>query len=534
MVVDKLSTGDLALASPEPETMEPNESQTPPIMNAQASEPNDFDFQVDDTEVNYDEDAYEVNNEELGLADDRFTIAKPIYNEIPYAIIFLIVFFIFTVISIKNIVKHLGEFERQTPWISGPSGDIHFSYGLIMLLLFVTLISSIVAGGIFILVDRHCHKVVRLSFTMMTYGSIILGIFALFINFGLGASLLVFGSVGFIILKRFNPSIELASIVLSEAFKVLKKYPSTALFSFVSLVVLLLVEGIFYVVIGTTFIDFGFKADGSHVIDGDGNDTSKASFKLIFTIMFLSFSKFYISDVLRNVIHTTVAGVYGSWYYMQSTFDGMPVNEGIGSLRRACTFSFGSICCGSLFVVLFQLIATMIQVVHFERVGIIGEVFIALFTFVAILVGYFNLYVYSYVGIYGKGIMESLKTVVQFFRQRGRHASRKDAVIVLSMNCLSSIAAIIGCALTGIYLYIFGSLFKIDSVAIGGIIIYAYILTFQICNVIMMTALSGSVSFFLALNKDPAVFQESDPFQFQEFGRCYPPVLDKLHLDAQN
>lgn len=532
MATNRNDMEDLAVASPEPENDSENVFKTPPTIEAQAYEPDGFDFQIDDADANYDDDAYDIDNEELGLADDRFTAAKPIYYDIPYAILFLVVALAFTVIAMKNLISHLGEFKRQTPWLPGSSNGAHVSFGLVFLLFFVTILSCGIAGGIFILVDRHTHKVVSKGFTCFTYGSLVVGAFALFVNPGLGIFLLAFGGACLFIAKRFTPSIELASIVLSEAFKVLKKYPSTAIFSFLSLVVLVFMEGIFYVVIGTTFIDFGFNANGSHIIDDNGNDISQASFKLIFTILFLSFSKFYIGDVARNVIHTTIAGVYGSCYYMQNTFNGMPVNEGIQSLKRACTFSFGSICCGSLFVVVFQLLSTAIQVSHVERVGIIGEVLIALLSLAAMVVGYFNLYVYSYVGIYGKGIFTSFKTIVQFFRQRGRYAGRKDIIIVSSMNFLSSIAGIMGVIATGVYLLIFGSFFNLDAVAVGGILSYVYLLTFQISNLIMMTGLSGSVSFFLALNKDPAVFQESDPFQFQEFGRCYPAVLNKLRLDV--
>lgn len=530
MSLDKPNSGKLSLASPEPEVIVPNDFETQPPMEAQAYEPDDFDFQVDDAAVDYDDDAYEINNEEMGISDDRFNAEAPVYNEIPYAIFFLLVLFVFIIIAIKNLILHWDEFQKQTPWL--PGGNVHLSFGIFLLFLFVTFVSFIVAGGIFILTDRYTERVINVGFYAFSYVSVVLGAFALFVNAKFGVLTLSLGVGCLLITRRFEPSIELACIVLPEVFKVLKKYPSTAIFSFVSLVMLVFMEGLFYTVIGTTYIDFGFNADGSHVIDGDGNDVSKASFKLILTILFLSFGKFYISDVLGNVVHTTVAGVYGSWYYMKGTFDGVPINEGVRSLKRACTFSFGTICCGSLFVVFFRLIATMIEVAHFERVGIIGTLLIVIMTVSAMAVGYFNLYVYSYVGIYGKGLMPSFKAIVKFLRQRGLYSARKDVVIVFSMVFWSCVASVIGAFITVIYIGIFGSLLNIDNVSISGSLIYAYILTLEICNVIMATALSGSASFFLALNKDPTVFQESDPFVFQEFGRCYPAVLDRLNIDS--
>jgi hypothetical protein len=50
---------------------------------------------------------------------------------------------------------------------------------------------------------------------------------------------------------------------------------------------------------------------------------------------------------LKNTIHTTVSGVYGSWYFWSHS-DGKGATR--GAFKRSITYSFGSISLGSLIV----------------------------------------------------------------------------------------------------------------------------------------------------------------------------------------
>jgi hypothetical protein len=66
-------------------------------------------------------------------------------------------------------------------------------------------------------------------------------------------------------------------------------------------------------------------------------------------LVFITFAAFWGSEWLKNTLHATVAGVYGSWYFARHNF---PRNATRGALKRAVTYSFGSISLGSLLVAL--------------------------------------------------------------------------------------------------------------------------------------------------------------------------------------
>src|SRR5690242_10326871 len=54
---------------------------------------------------------------------------------------------------------------------------------------------------------------------------------------------------------------------------------------------------------------------------------------------------------LKNTIHVTISGVYGSWYFCPNA---MPKGATRGAFKRSVTYSFGSICFGSLIVAIIQ------------------------------------------------------------------------------------------------------------------------------------------------------------------------------------
>lgn len=532
MTDDNFKNGDLALSLNESSDARDGQlsSSKPPMMSAQAYEPDNFDVNDhrDSGHGEDEEDEYDLERSELGLANDRFTEQRPVYYDTAFSIFFLAVVFLFTIIAMRNVYKHLSEYRKAVPFLDLPDGAIHFGFGAVIYLILTIIVSFAISGAIFFTSYKFPYKSVNLGI------KVAMGLLV-FMSFVVGYPFSIFclgvAGISFYILKYKKPSIDLASKVLIQVFKVLENYPSAAVFSFFGFAFVVLLENLFAVVVGTTMIDFGFNPDGTHIIDDNGNDISGGSFKLIFTILFVSFAKFYITDVLKNIIHTSVAGVYGSCYYLQGTFNGVPLNEGLKSLKRSMTYNLGSICCGSLFVVFFQLVYTMLTIFHFEQFGIIGKTFVGILSLSAILVGYFNLYVFSYVGIYGKAFYPSFSSIVKFFRERGVHAAKKDFVVSGSLFSMTVAAPMLSAFSSSIFL-ILGSLFGFTGSGVYiAVMISTYLITAEICSVAVATILSGSVSFFLALNKDPAVFEESDPYAFQEFSACYPPILDRVDFD---
>jgi len=65
-------------------------------------------------------------------------------------------------------------------------------------------------------------------------------------------------------------------------------------------------------------------------------------------------SYYWTHQVLQNTVHVTVAGVIGTWWFSPDEASSFCSQAIFDSLARASTYSFGSICFGSLIVALIQ------------------------------------------------------------------------------------------------------------------------------------------------------------------------------------
>lgn len=473
-----------------------------------------------------DQDHYD---DEFRIEDDRFTRAKPVWNDVKFAFFFGAVFLAFVVTSMVMIIKHIEEFVSESAMQSTLPNSAFFEFKTILLILFISMISFGVSLLIFLLAGKNSAKFTSVGLKVVVFFLAISGVAGFFVGQHVQAVVFVAIAVAsVVILVKYSPLVSLASTILNVVITVMKRYPSTAVAALIGFLSSAFFISILTLAIGCTYIAFGFNSDGSVRFDDDGNPTSVVTAKLVITILFLNFSGLYIADVLRNVMHVTIGGIYGTWYYLESTFEGMPTGEGTGSLKRALTYSFGSVCFGSLFVVLFQCVAIFFMINSNSLFGYVGHLSMNL---LGMGVGYFNLYAYSFVALYGVSMVRSARSTYLFFRQRGLQAFLNDFVISASLGFYCVLASIFGTIITYIYLVVFRRLLGLTDDAFFPLVSYSFILTFNITSVLITTIVSGSSVFFFALNKDPAVFQESHPFEFQEISRCYPKVLSKLQLN---
>ena len=93
------------------------------------------------------------------------------------------------------------------------------------------------------------------------------------------------------------------------------------------------------------------------VVNGENVCTSGLNYAYLF-LLFVSL--FFTEQVLQNTVHTTVAGVVGTWWFVpdESGFCGSAV---MGSFWRTITTSFGSVCFGSLIVAIIQAVRQIVE-----------------------------------------------------------------------------------------------------------------------------------------------------------------------------
>lgn len=143
--------------------------------------------------------------------------------------------------------------------------------------------------------------------------------------------------------------------------------------------------------------------------------------KVIGLIAFVTFAGYWITEVLKNIIHVTISGVYGSWYFCSQKPSGFPKGATRGAFKRSVTYSFGSISFGSLLVAIIQLmrqacsIAKQNEQAQGNTLGTI--LFCVLGCFISLLdwlVQFFNEYAFSYIALYGKAYVPAAKVCGPF------------------------------------------------------------------------------------------------------------------------
>jgi Plasma-membrane choline transporter len=101
-------------------------------------------------------------------------------------------------------------------------------------------------------------------------------------------------------------------------------------------------------------------------------------------------SLYWTWQVIRNVFHTTVAGTIGTWWFLPIEASSCCSRGLLDSWSRSMTYSFGSICLGSLIVAILETIKSMVQSAARQRSGILRCIAQCLLAWLERIAEYFN------------------------------------------------------------------------------------------------------------------------------------------------
>jgi len=176
----------------------------------------------------------------------------------------------------------------------------------------------------------------------------------------------------------------------------------------------------------------------------EGTDVTECTDPNYFILFLMLISYFFTHQVLKNVVHVTVAGVVGTWWFTPEE-KGCCGKAIFGSLIRALTTSFGSICFGSLIVAIIQALRTLVDVLRSnDEVGaILACCLDCILGCLESIVEYFNKWAFIYVGLYGYGYCEAGKSVITLFKERGWDAIIADDLVGLALGFLNLIVGLI-------------------------------------------------------------------------------------------
>jgi hypothetical protein len=157
------------------------------------------------------------------------------------------------------------------------------------------------------------------------------------------------------------------------------------------------------------------------------------------SMLLLLLSYYWTIQVFQNVLHVTVSGVVGTWWFAPQDALSVFSPAILDSFRRATTYSFGSICMGSLLVAIVQTLEAMARSARQNNRGgaLLLCILECILSLVARIAMYFNKWAYCYVGLYGFDYISSGKKAMDLFQAKGWTAIVTDNLIQRSLTLVA-------------------------------------------------------------------------------------------------
>merc|ERR1711977_619465 len=222
---------------------------------------------------------------------------------------------------------------------------------------------------------------------------------------------------------------------------------------------------------------------------------------------------FWGVQVLKNLVHVTIAGSFASWYFR------FPHNQEatptVTALRRACTISFGSVCLGSLVVAIVRALRTFAGAAHQgvkNRNSVLAALFSRLLACAEHLTQYFNVYAFVQVAVHGRTYIEAAKEASDIVQKTGVDALVNDDLVgsVLSMG------AAVGGLACGIIPALLGVCSGVLSHSQGwATFFFGSVLGYSIIMVVMAVVWSCVVTLFVCFAEDPNALYHTKPVEYQ-------------------
>lgn len=212
------------------------------------------------------------------------------------------------------------------------------------------------------------------------------------------------------------PRIPFSVVVLQQTMDVAKSFGHVFLVSAIGGIVSVAFGAWFSVTLVAVYVKYQPSSGGTNPACSSGSGGTCSSAKVIGLIVFVTFAGYWITEWLKNTIHSVIAGVYGSWFFMAGKPGGMPKGATRGAFRRSMTYSFGSISLGSLIVAIINMARQAASIAQQQEAQggnmIAAAAFCCLGCLISLLqwaVQFFNRYAFSHIALYGKAYVPAAK-----------------------------------------------------------------------------------------------------------------------------
>eukprot|EP00531_Pseudo-nitzschia_arenysensis_P020846 CAMPEP_0116156666 /NCGR_PEP_ID=MMETSP0329-20121206/22950_1 /TAXON_ID=697910 /ORGANISM="Pseudo-nitzschia arenysensis, Strain B593" /LENGTH=534 /DNA_ID=CAMNT_0003653757 /DNA_START=168 /DNA_END=1772 /DNA_ORIENTATION=- len=222
--------------------------------------------------------------------------------------------------------------------------------------------------------------------------------------------------------------------------------------------------------------------------------------------LFLMLSFYWTIQVFQNILHVTVSGVVGTWWF--APHDALSVFSPaiVDSFRRATTYSFGSICMGSLLVSVIQTLETTVRSAKkYNRGYLLTCLLECILNLLGRIAIYFNRWAYCYVGLYGFDYISSGRKAMELFRAKGWTMIITDDLVHRSLRLVTVVVG----ATTGFLGMLLGQATGWTSTAI--VFTACFVMGLSMATILMNVVLSAVDTVIVAFAEAPAEFQTHHP-----------------------
>lgn len=225
-----------------------------------------------------------------------------------------------------------------------------------------------------------------------------------------GIVFLIFAVFMVICFLSWRSRIPFSVLILQTAIDVSKRYGHVYLVSAIGGLIATAFAAWYSVTLVSVYVKYEPSPNNPACSQGAGGCSTA---KVAGLVAFITFAAYWISEWLKNTIHTTISGVYGSWYFNSQNY---PTKVTRGALRRSLTYSFGSICFGSLVVAIINFLRQLASVAQ-QQAASQGDILATiLYCIVGCLISildwavqFLNRYAFSHIALYGKAYIPAAK-----------------------------------------------------------------------------------------------------------------------------
>ncbi|KAI9821269.1 MAG: putative choline transporter, neither null mutation nor overexpression affects choline transport [Pycnora praestabilis] len=465
--------------------------------------------------------------------EQSFKLDKPKWNDLWAGVLLIAVFLGFAAVSGITINGYALTKSENGNGIYGGNNNFGLTTNTIVLFAFILVVALVTSYVYF-----TCARLFTKQFIWIT------GI--LHIVFGVATAayyfyekyysaaivFLAFSIFSIICFVSWIPRIPFSVLMLQTAIDVAKGYGHIFVVSFIGGILATAFGAWYSVTLVAIYVKYE-PGNNPACSTGAGGCSSA---KVIGLVVFVTFAGYWITEWLKNTIHTTIAGVYGSWYFCANSPGGFPKGATRGAFRRSMTYSFGSISFGSLLVAIINMIRQALSIAQRQEAqqgNIVAAIGLCL---VGCIVGlldwavqFINRYAFSYIALYGKAYIPAAKDTWKMMKDRGIDALVNDCLIGPVITMGSTFVAYLCSLLAYLYLHYTKPEYNVNNNYTPVVMAFAFLIGLQICNAIMTPITSGVDTFFVAAAWDPEVLMRDHPDLYARMIAVYPHVQQAIH-----